>query len=200
MIGNDVVDLKAAAVQSNWRRKGFLEKIFSAEEQELISSAPEPHQMVWLLWSMKEAAYKAHQREFLLPRKLNWRDYNCRITETSETAASGVVEIKKNSYFTASEINQDFVYTSAAKDHISAVKNDIFETSSEEMKRELLGLISEELKLPKKAFRIQKNTQGVPTITYLGGIITNLISFSGHGRFAAYSLSLMNCEMAVKHY
>lgn len=200
MIGNDVVDLKAAAVQSNWRRKGFLDKVFSAEEQELISSANEPHQMVWLLWSMKEATYKAHQREFSLARKLNWAEYNCHITETSETAASGVVHTEKSSYFTASEINWDFVHTSAAKENISVVKNAIFETSSEEMKQQLLEGISEELKLPKKDLGIKKDAHGVPAITYLGRLLINCISFSDHGRYAAYSLSLMNCERAVKHY
>ena len=34
MLGNDVVDLQLAAVQSDWRKKGFLDKVFSAEEQE----------------------------------------------------------------------------------------------------------------------------------------------------------------------
>ena len=32
MIGNDVVDLQLAKTQSNWQRKGFLEKQFTEFE------------------------------------------------------------------------------------------------------------------------------------------------------------------------
>ncbi|SJZ60010.1 4'-phosphopantetheinyl transferase superfamily protein [Chitinophaga eiseniae] len=63
MIGNDVVDLQLAAVESNWRRKGYLHKIFSPEEQLLIGQATDPDRMVWLLWSAKEAAYKIIHRD-----------------------------------------------------------------------------------------------------------------------------------------
>ncbi|MFT4791790.1 MAG: phosphopantetheinyl transferase (holo-ACP synthase), partial [Arcticibacterium sp.] len=58
MIGNDVVDLKVAALESNWMRLGFLDKVFSEEEQEVILNSENKSQMVWLFWSMKEAAYK----------------------------------------------------------------------------------------------------------------------------------------------
>ena len=36
MIGNDIVDLVQARFQSNWKRKGFVQKIFTQKEQELI--------------------------------------------------------------------------------------------------------------------------------------------------------------------
>ena len=33
MIGNDIVDLDLARTQSNWQRKGFLDKIFTKKEK-----------------------------------------------------------------------------------------------------------------------------------------------------------------------
>jgi hypothetical protein len=33
MIGNDVVDLALAQKESNWKRKGFLNKLFTSVEQ-----------------------------------------------------------------------------------------------------------------------------------------------------------------------
>ena len=56
MIGNDIIDLSLAKIESNWQRKGFLEKQFTAKEQQLILEAPNSFVMVWRLWSMKEAA------------------------------------------------------------------------------------------------------------------------------------------------
>lgn len=58
MIGNDVVDLALATIQSNWKRKGYLNKIFTKLEQEFISKSSNPDKMVWILWSRKEAVYK----------------------------------------------------------------------------------------------------------------------------------------------
>ena len=62
MIGNDVVDLVLARKESNWKRKGFLNKLFTSFEQELIQKAPNQDEMVWMLWSIKESVYKAYQR------------------------------------------------------------------------------------------------------------------------------------------
>ena len=62
MIGNDVVDLILAKKESNWKRKGFLDKIFTTFEQNLIENAPSQDEMVWMLWSVKESVYKAYQR------------------------------------------------------------------------------------------------------------------------------------------
>lgn len=63
MIGNDVVDLDLARTESNWRRAGYLEKIFTASEQNRIYSSPDPDLVVWQFWSRKEAAYKLYVRE-----------------------------------------------------------------------------------------------------------------------------------------
>lgn len=62
MIGNDVVDLVLARKQSNWKRKGFLNKLFTTFEQDLIQNASNQEEMVWMLWSIKESVYKAYQR------------------------------------------------------------------------------------------------------------------------------------------
>ena len=62
MIGNDIVDLVQARFQSNWKRKGFVQKIFTQKEQELIFSSKNPENMVWNLWTRKESAYKIFNR------------------------------------------------------------------------------------------------------------------------------------------
>ena len=62
MIGNDVIDLKLAQQESNWQRKGYLDKLFSASEQALIFKAKNQTEMVWILWSIKESVYKAYLR------------------------------------------------------------------------------------------------------------------------------------------
>ena len=63
MIGNDIIDLALALKESNWKRKGFLDKIFTKNEQLLILNTQNPEVMVWNLWSRKEAAYKIYNRQ-----------------------------------------------------------------------------------------------------------------------------------------
>lgn len=62
MIGNDVIDILQTRRESNWRRRGFIAKLFNDEEQLLIEKSTDPESMLWILWSMKEAAYKVYNR------------------------------------------------------------------------------------------------------------------------------------------
>ena len=97
MIGNDIVDLHLAKTQSNWQRKGFLEKQFTQKEQCAILNAKNPFVTVWLFWSMKEAAYKCYTQKsnerFYAPQK-----FDCRLI--SET--KGIVTFEGNHFYTTS--------------------------------------------------------------------------------------------------
>ena len=118
MIGNDVVDLALARKESNWKRPGFLEKIFTAEEQLLISNAEHPEIMVWNLWSRKEAAYKIYNRETgiraYIPTQLQ-----C----VYENKNYGSVYCNGNIYYTKTEISNDKIRTVAVtqKSHFKEI-------------------------------------------------------------------------------
>ncbi|MDQ0637632.1 phosphopantetheinyl transferase (holo-ACP synthase) [Pedobacter sp. W3I1] len=112
MLGNDIVDLDLAKIQSNWKRKNYLDKIFTAEEQLLITSAKKPDEMVWLLWSMKESAYKIHNRKTGI-RNFAPKSLNCTIHSDSDQI-HGAVTIDENTYFTKSDIQVAYLHTIAS--------------------------------------------------------------------------------------
>lgn len=112
MLGNDIVDLDLAKIQSNWRRKNYLDKIFTAEEQLLIASAKRPDEMVWLLWSMKESAYKIYNRKTGI-RNFAPKSLNCIIYPNTDQI-KGIVNIENHTYFTKSDIQPQYIHTSAA--------------------------------------------------------------------------------------
>src|SRR6478752_7065639 len=123
MIGNDIVDLLLAKTQSNWQRKGFLDKIFTKNEQQLISQAPNPEIMVWDLWSRKEAAYKIYNRQTqiraFIPLQLQCSGLNDPI---------GKVVCDKQIYFTKTQITNHYIHTVAVSniadfDRISILDN-----------------------------------------------------------------------------
>ena len=58
-VGNDVVDLNEQRDSPKSLDKRFISRVFHADEQRLIARAVYPELILWLLWSAKEAAYKA---------------------------------------------------------------------------------------------------------------------------------------------
>lgn len=119
MIGNDIVDLALAKKESNWKRKGFLDKIFTPKEQLLILNTINPEIMVWNLWSRKEAAYKIYNRESgiraYLPLQLE-----CHY----ENETLGIVTCCGNTYFTQTNISEEFIHSIAVvkKEYFNAIK------------------------------------------------------------------------------
>lgn len=103
MIGNDIVDLAQAKKESNWQRKGFLDKLFTANEQKLILTSENPEQMVWNLWTRKEAAYKIYNRQ-TGERFFNPKRFVCEADE---------VVFCTNRYYTQTHITSDFIYSVA---------------------------------------------------------------------------------------
>jgi len=111
MIGNDIIDLELAKKESNWERNGFLEKIFSPEEQILIHNDSNPEIMVWNLWSRKEASYKIFNRHTGIRGYFPWLlqcDYN--------NQNSGKVCINDFIYYTQTEITNTYIYTIAVSE------------------------------------------------------------------------------------
>lgn len=113
MIGNDVIDILQSRKESNWQRKGFIEKIYTANEQLLISNASDPEAMVWILWSMKEAAYKIYNRKTqireYIPKKLI-----CFFIEfQNSNLLIGKVNCEGNIYHTKTILSKDKIHTVA---------------------------------------------------------------------------------------
>ncbi|TDQ06383.1 4'-phosphopantetheinyl transferase family protein [Pedobacter metabolipauper] len=115
MIGNDIVDLNQALKDSDWNRKDYLKKIFTAEEQFMISSGTCSNLLVWLLWTMKESAYKVHARKFKL-REFAPLKISCRNLIVHEHHAIGEVNYDEELYYTSSTLQTDYIHTLAAID------------------------------------------------------------------------------------
>ena len=159
MIGNDIVDLALARKESNWKRKGFLDKIFTRNEQLLILNAKNPDVMVWNLWSRKEAAYKIYNRQTnvrgYFPLQLECFDLDC-----SDTITFGKVVIHDFVYYTKTVISAELINT-------IAVENVLY-----------FGAI----KTLENRNNIQKN-YGISNYLENENSVSRPVSISHHGRF-----------------
>lgn len=155
MIGNDIIDLEQTRTESNWKRRGFLEKIFTENEQQLILSADNQELMVWNLWSRKEAAYKIYNRQtterLFIPRRLE-----CSSTFTEKGHFFGQVKIDRFTYFTRTIVQNSKIYTEAV-------------TNLNDFQR----IIAIDIK------DVYKNNDGIPNAV----VTNNPVSITHHGRF-----------------
>lgn len=157
MIGNDIIDLAQSRLESNWRRKGFMEKLFTINEQQLIENYNEPEIMVWLLWSMKEAAYKIYNRQTKI-REYSPKKLICTLDSIHCKQAKGKVFCDENVYYTQSTFSLESIHTIAVDNLENATR--VLEIQSQE---------------------IIKDENGIP---YLKTTTSpQAISISHHGRF-----------------
>ncbi len=159
MIGNDIVDLALAQKESNWKRKGFLDKIFTKNEQLQISNAQNSEVMVWDLWSRKEAAYKIYNRQTQI-RGYFPLQLECFDLKITDGFTFGKVAIKETVYFTKTEITTQFIHTIAMEN-----SNDF-----------------DSIKLLENRNNIQKNIS-IPSYFENKTLGSKPVSISHHGRF-----------------
>lgn len=155
MIGNDIVDLELAQIQSNWKRKGYLDKIFTKNEQLFILNSENPDVTVWILWSRKEASYKIYNR-ITGNRIYNPIQFECFDSEQS----IGTVKNNGVFYFTKTEINSIYVHT------ISVLNLDDFKSVTYENRNSKIIKIN-----------------GIPFLKNNGKKMPIPISISNHGKF-----------------
>ncbi len=199
MIGNDIVDLAQAKRESNWQRRGFLAKIFTAHEQHLIREAADPDLLVWLLWSMKESAYKVHIRttanRVFAPTKLA-----CRLTEVTTTTATGTVDCG-GSYEIKSVLTPDYISTIAFPtnfippftESVVSFADTTYQTQHRVIRERIKQDSSALLAVPELAIHIQKNKTGIPELK-VGNSSGLPLSISHHGRFGAYVIIYNTAE------
>lgn len=184
MIGNDIVDFRKAALESNWQRKGYLDKLFCREEKNLIFDSTDPDQMVWLLWSMKEAGYKIHFRHKPI-RIYQPQNIICSHLLMKGDTASGLIHYDGQSYFSRSMLNADFVHTYAVG-HYSIFNDLCIMIENNKVENNLTGnyqnFTSSDYLLD---YTIIKNYHSVPDFLNERTGEKLPLSISHHGRFSS---------------
>lgn len=186
MIGNDIIDLQLAGVQSDWQRPRFRERVFTANENQLIDSTEDPFYTAWRLWSMKESGYKALVRllpkRFFSPKKLE-----CSI------AVNGSSSIRIGEFtFLAKTVREgERLHTTAQFDGEQPTRGECFtipsaEDDSRYCHRRLRHYCAELWSLSIEQVHLEKTDLGAPQVSCLSHSKELAASISHHGRFGAF--------------
>ena len=185
MIGNDIIDIEYTRKNSDWTRRGFLDKIFSISEKNFIMDSKDPFTAVWRLWSMKESVYKLHFRSskirFFYPAGIS-----CKILDEKK----GIVNLDGVEYSTITNCLEDYIFSFATQSDSKEVYHHIIEYDSE-LPENYYAFIKNDLAiiLDCKSTQIEiiKNEIGIPEI-YRNDIKQDFqISITHHGKLLAWS-------------
>lgn len=177
MVGNDIVDLVTAKRDSNWKRNGYLNKICSSDEQQMILQASDPDQLLWLIWTMKESAYK------IVNKTTGTRSYaplslSCTDLVINQNRAAGAIHHAIGTIYTQTEIKEQLIHSIAVLDKTH------FETTSI-LHLEYTSRYLENFNQSSKAYQLSKDQKGAPQIIHIASGCIHDASISHHGRYLA---------------
>ena len=186
MIGNDIVDISLAALQSNWRRAGFLDKLFSTAEIDLILNEAHPELMVWKLWSMKESAYKADYRLKKI-RKFNPKQLACKLIDSR----LGEVCIGASSYKTMTASNSDFIHSIALQHNFTGgfqhkIHKQKALMDTEQLYDLLIRHVARSTDCEVEELLLRKTDDAIPELYRNKNKLKTICSMSHHGNYGAY--------------
>jgi phosphopantetheinyl transferase (holo-ACP synthase) len=192
MIGNDIVDLAVARRESRWQRRGYLDKLFTAGEQLLIRQAPDPERQLWLLWTCKEAAYKAWSTEFeqrcFAPRRLEIQHWT---TITPHNSYRTQVRTAERTYTVHAETTADYVRAATQLAPVVLQQQTQYyyphrntRKISAELRKRARQSCALRYDWSEADIHISQNELGRPILHYQGSPTDIYLSWAHHGRWA----------------
>ncbi len=202
MIGNDIVDRAQAKRESDWQRSGFLDKLFTPSEQQLIRRASNPECLVWTLWSMKESAYKASTRK-TGERVFNPTKLRCTLKTWSNEAAEGFVMYEEE-YQTRSLITPDYVASVAVSVHQLTIPHQViipfdrtdYQYQSTQLRTSVLKHYVAISPAAEDELRVSRDENGSPVLVIKSSLEAPVcvpVSLSHHGHYGAFCIAHSVC-------
>ena len=176
-----MVDRQLAHKESNWKRIGYLQKLFTPAEQRVISDARDPALLLWLMWTTKESAYKIVNRA-TETRSYAPLSFSCLKLHVTGTQASGEVIYKEQTLYTNSEIKPTLIHSIAAlsEKDLPAIKIHY---------QQHTDCYLADFNCVFIPYKLYKNSAGVPELIIRETGERCAVSISHHGRHLAIAYS-----------
>lgn len=184
----DLVDWAQAKAESNWRRRGFLAKVFSSQEQQFILDYPDPDARVWTFWSMKESVYKLSLTQNQI-RRYAPSALECQIISCHSKGLLGKVISGGKTYLTQSVFTTEYVLTTASlteafeKPLLVSFENTSYLCQHQTMDNSIRAHLTQRFRLPEPWIQ-SKTSAGITSFSSLHKRV--LIPSTHHGHFGAF--------------
>ncbi|HOY12586.1 MAG TPA: 4'-phosphopantetheinyl transferase superfamily protein [Saprospiraceae bacterium] len=196
MIGNDVIDIGTTRQESNWKRKGFLQKLFTDKECQFILEGDDPEFFVWLIWSAKESAYKivhrSQQKMFFSPKKFEFIEDHF----SNENGITGRIKFEESFFDFKSKVEGDSIHTTAIPSgHLINYISEIFSISRTNYQTQRAGVRTALINWfggnrdSVQSIEIRKDELGIPYVYESGVKSACLLSLAHHGGYGGFAIT-----------
>jgi phosphopantetheinyl transferase (holo-ACP synthase) len=215
--GNDIVSLNAIDI-TRTKQQRFYSKILAVSESILYNQYQTDitfENFVWLLWSIKESAYKFLQRnnpglvfsptkcvvtQLEIPAKNQIMNPSVAVLEGIEfdkhPAFKSIVTVGLETLYSRSIVNSDFIFSVVSRDNnfestgwgIKRIDDTDSDSQSAEVRSFLLEKLQNEFPLHK--LQVNKNSDDCPILVNGAEEINTPISLAHHDHWVAYSYQL----------
>ena len=174
-----------------------MEKIFTEEEQKILTTAPNKDIAVWVLWSRKESAYKIVARmkkcRFYAPKKLENTITNPDFS-TPFSQSEGQITFEEYTFSTKSKITDAYIHTVAqwSNNNKSVITNSFsfdqsdYPSQGTITRQKLLTAYAKLNNCSTADLSIQKDKLKIPHLYYKNQQQTVIVSMAHHGHFGGY--------------
>lgn len=190
MIGNDIVDLNEASRSRYWNNQRFLSKVFSTPEIDLILHASNRLHTTWVLWSMKESAYKVHLRKYKKPFFAPLK-----IACEFDPDGTGKIIIDNAVYTANTIVRKDLIYTVAVTDpskeytgKIQKVVDTSYTNLHNKCYQDVIDIGSDHFQEHVNTIEINKDEYGIPKLFSNNKEQSLIFSITHHGKYYAYAI------------
>ncbi len=189
MIGNDIIDLSAAIVNSRWQEQRFLDKLFSNEEQAFIMADENRFQNIWRLWSMKESAYKIYARTQKSPI-FNPKSFKSKI----HSEITGTVSFKGHILNTTTFYDLGVIYTTAniqnkiQFNHYLRLEANSQVEKTLHLREKAIQAFADLKSISKKVISIEKSPNGVPYFLINDVLQNDALTLTHHGNYGGFAI------------
>jgi phosphopantetheinyl transferase (holo-ACP synthase) len=202
MLGNDVVDLADPETACGGQHPRFDARVFASGERAAIAQSSDPVRTRWILWAVKESAFKGVRRT--RPETVF---SPAQFVVGLDSQLRGTVRYRDERYFAIVEANRDFVHAIVSDDHMltdtlwgsrqiedgadtDAVADTTRATLASRQARALaLDRISAQTGIDRSELSIERDGR-IPQLAHRGVCTPTTLSLSHHGSYVSFGCRL----------
>lgn len=185
-IGNDIIDLRHPPNIGVEKKSRYLQKFLTETEQNLVPNLSQ--QNIWLLWSIKETAYKSFVKQGapigFYPKKIH-------ISSLVEQDGKHAATVKYEDLITqtTSVVSEEHIHT-LTRTEPTTQNSKIFRSIPNEvsacLRHALTKSIAQELKILPEYISISKSKKNVPLVSVKQSNVFIDVSFSHDNNWGAF--------------
>jgi len=195
MLGNDIIDLQEVLHSGQASRAGFQGRICTLSELSPLQKDFTIELSIWILWALKESAYKCYIQAGGLPLFAP-KKFVATVEKINKHQLSAFLETPKGVFNSQVRINKSYVLAESWRNGSTSGKicsgievftTDLQKDKSISIKRALCKHFAAAQQLDIAELKVRKSDRNIPALYLAGKKLPLTVSLSHHGKWGLFS-------------